>query len=130
MVWPFGCVCQAVRAPGVKWTLLAETRRAGRRRDRVYVHLSREPVTRPGCGRGRVPRDLHVVPPLSARHELERRGAGLWGDDAVDDGVGVAAVLRAVRGVQLVDVVVGLDEADVLVDAAGSNASFVPCLCA
>ena len=26
IVWPFGCVCQAVRAPGVKWTLLAFTR--------------------------------------------------------------------------------------------------------
>src|SRR5438105_3103926 len=26
MVWPFGCVCHAVRAPGVKWTLLALTR--------------------------------------------------------------------------------------------------------
>jgi hypothetical protein len=26
IVWPFGCVCQAVRAPGVKWTLLALTR--------------------------------------------------------------------------------------------------------
>src|SRR5258708_32007168 len=23
--WPFGCVCQWVRAPGVKWTLLALT---------------------------------------------------------------------------------------------------------
>src|SRR5437899_2419454 len=23
MVWPFGCVCHAVRAPGVKWTALA-----------------------------------------------------------------------------------------------------------
>jgi hypothetical protein len=23
IVWPFGCVCQAVRAPGVKCTLLA-----------------------------------------------------------------------------------------------------------
>src|SRR4051812_35611008 len=23
MVWPFGCVCHAVRALGVKWTLLA-----------------------------------------------------------------------------------------------------------
>src|SRR6266404_784687 len=23
MVWPLGCVCHAVRAPGVKWTLLA-----------------------------------------------------------------------------------------------------------
>src|SRR5213594_3472993 len=28
MVWPFGCVCQAVRAPGLKWTLLALTRDA------------------------------------------------------------------------------------------------------
>jgi hypothetical protein len=23
IVWPFGWVCHAVRAPGVKWTLLA-----------------------------------------------------------------------------------------------------------
>jgi hypothetical protein len=23
IVWPCGCVCQAVRAPGVKWTLAA-----------------------------------------------------------------------------------------------------------
>ena len=28
MVWPLGCVCQAVRAPGVKWTLLALRRDA------------------------------------------------------------------------------------------------------
>ena len=28
IVWPFGCVCHAVRAPGVKWTLLALTREA------------------------------------------------------------------------------------------------------
>jgi hypothetical protein len=28
IVWPFGCVCQAVRAPGVKWTLLALRREA------------------------------------------------------------------------------------------------------
>ena len=26
IVWPFGCVCQAVRAPGVKWTLPAKSR--------------------------------------------------------------------------------------------------------
>src|SRR5690348_17114959 len=26
MVWPLGCVCHAVRAPGVKWTLLADRR--------------------------------------------------------------------------------------------------------
>src|SRR4029077_18504171 len=26
MVWPFGCVCHAVRAPGVKWTVLAVRR--------------------------------------------------------------------------------------------------------
>jgi hypothetical protein len=25
-VWPFGWVCQAVRAPGVKWTLAAASR--------------------------------------------------------------------------------------------------------
>jgi hypothetical protein len=28
MVCPFGCVCHAVRAPGVKWTLLAFSREA------------------------------------------------------------------------------------------------------
>ena len=28
MVWPFGCVCHAVRAPGVKWTRLALRREA------------------------------------------------------------------------------------------------------
>src|SRR5215207_8717185 len=28
IVWPFGCVCQAVRAPGVQWTLLALSREA------------------------------------------------------------------------------------------------------
>ena len=28
MVWPLGWVCQAVRAPGVKWTLLALRREA------------------------------------------------------------------------------------------------------
>src|SRR5436190_867987 len=28
MVWPLGCVCQAVRAPGVKWKLLALIREA------------------------------------------------------------------------------------------------------
>src|SRR5690348_13665017 len=28
MVWPFGCVCHAVRAPGVKWTALALMRNA------------------------------------------------------------------------------------------------------
>jgi hypothetical protein len=26
IVWPFGCVCHAVLAPGVKWTLLADSR--------------------------------------------------------------------------------------------------------
>src|SRR3981081_2884130 len=26
IVWPLGCVCHAVRAPGVKWTLLAVNR--------------------------------------------------------------------------------------------------------
>ncbi|HEX5499909.1 MAG TPA: hypothetical protein VFX03_11800 [Thermomicrobiales bacterium] len=28
IVWPLGCACQAVRAPGVKWTLLADRRDA------------------------------------------------------------------------------------------------------
>ena len=29
MFWPKGCVCHAVRAPGVKWTLAAPTREGG-----------------------------------------------------------------------------------------------------
>ena len=73
----------------------------------------------------RVSRDLHVCPCL-ARYELKRRGLRLRADDAADDAFGVAAVLRAVRGVNLVLYVVRLDEKNVLVDTAGSDVSKQP----
>src|SRR6267143_294567 len=52
MVWPFGCVCHAVRAPGVKWTLLALTREApfGAAKGSTYtapVNHSLEPLVVP-----------------------------------------------------------------------------------
>jgi hypothetical protein len=50
----------------------------------------------------------------------------LRADDAADDAFGVSPVLRAVRGVQLVVDVVGLDEENILVDSAGLNVGFVP----
>jgi hypothetical protein len=49
----------------------------------------------------------------------------LGADDAADDALGVAAVLRAVRGIELVVDLVGLDEKNVLVDAPGLDVGFV-----
>jgi hypothetical protein len=54
----------------------------------------------------------------------------LRADDGVDDVCGVAAVLGAVGGVDLVVKVVGLDQAHVLVDAAGLDVAFVAHLAA
>src|SRR5262249_39554907 len=66
------------------------------------------------------------MPGLRARHELERRGPCPGGQDAADDAHGIAAVLGAVRGVDLVvGVVVGVHERDVLVDAASPYAALV-----
>jgi hypothetical protein len=59
------------------------------------------------------------------RHELERRGSRLGADDGVDDAGGVAAVLGAVGGVDLVVHVVRLDEENVFLDAAGPDPTFV-----
>ena len=59
IVWPFGCVCQAVRAPGVKWTLLALTREApDGAATGVDVDGAGEPIAR---GRGSVSRLLLVI---------------------------------------------------------------------
>src|SRR3989442_2385535 len=63
--------------------------------------------------------------PFRARHELERCGTRLRADDVVDDAGGVAVVLGAVRGVDLVVLLHGLDEENVLVDAAGPDVAFL-----
>src|SRR5512132_1240470 len=60
--------------------------------------------------------------------EPEGGGARLWADDGVDDGGGVAAVLGAVGGVDLLVQVVDLDQVHVFVDAAGLDVGFVACL--
>ena len=67
IVCPFGCVCHAVRAPGVKWTLLALTREPSD--GAATVSMKTAPVNQslgPACGVGPVPRDLHDVPPREA----------------------------------------------------------------
>ena len=52
IVWPFGWVCQAVRAPGVKWTLLAVHARAAH--GAATASTKTEPVNQsPGHGRCR-----------------------------------------------------------------------------
>jgi hypothetical protein len=66
------------------------------------------------------------VSSCSALHEPERRGARLRADDAADDALGRSAVLRAVRGVELVVDVFRLDEENVFVDTAGLKVGFVP----
>src|SRR5215218_1042010 len=58
-------------------------------------------------------------------HEPEGRGSRLWADDGVDDAGGVAAVLGAVGGVDLLVQVIDLDQAHVFVDAAGLDVAFV-----
>jgi hypothetical protein len=56
----------------------------------------------------------------SAGYEFDRGGSCPGVHDAADDPFAVAAVLVAVGGVDLVvEVGVGVDEGDVLVDAAG-----------
>jgi MFS family permease len=89
-----------------------------------------------GCAsatlRGSWPRQPRRLRPDNrlARHELECRGSRFLARDVVDDAGGVAAVLRAVFGVDFVVDVVRLDEKNVFVDAAGANVSFVSHLCA
>src|SRR5437763_8435296 len=64
-----------------------------------------------------------------SRHELDRRGSRLRTDDASDDACGVAAVLGAVGGVDLViEIGGGVYEDDVFLDAAGADVTFVPVL--
>src|SRR5215217_7765590 len=58
MVWPKGWVCQAVRAPGVKWTLAAASREGG---DGVAtVSMWTAPVNQ-SLGPGFVSRELRVI---------------------------------------------------------------------
>ena len=57
-----------------------------------------------------------------ARHEFDRRGSRLGAHDVADGACGVAAVLGAVRGVDLVvDVVDCVHEGDVFLDAGGPD---------
>ena len=58
MVWPSGWVCQAVRAPGVKWTMAAPTRDGGV--GFAIVSMNTLPVNQ-SSGPGRVSRELRVI---------------------------------------------------------------------
>src|SRR2546430_5109251 len=61
-----------------------------------------------------------------ARHKFDYRGSCLRAHDASDDACGVAAVLCAGRGVDLVvEVGVGVHEGDVFVDAASPDVAFL-----
>jgi hypothetical protein len=62
---------------------------------------------------------------LLTREEFERRGPRVGGDQGVDVGRAVAAVLGAIESIDpVVDAGVGLlGEGDVLVDAAGADAA-------
>jgi len=61
-----------------------------------------------------------------ARHEPDRRRSRLRAHDSANDVCCVAAVLGAVRDVDLVlEIVAGIGEGDVLGDAAGLDAAFV-----
>ena len=63
-----------------------------------------------------------------AWHEIERRLSRLWREVAVDDVRGVAAVLRAVGGIDRVVQVICLDQVHIFVDASGINMRFVAVL--
>src|SRR4051794_14859672 len=82
MFWPKGWVCQAVRAPGVKWTLAAPTREGAV--GVAIVSMKTEPVNQ-SAGPGLVSRLFLVIcmllsliwvrPKLSgsrAHHDLQR----------------------------------------------------------
>src|SRR5438270_14070857 len=70
-----------------------------------------------------------VVTGLRARYEFDRRGPRLRGKHAVEDVPGVAPVFGPIRSVDfVVDVVVGVCERDVFLDAAGLDPTFVPFL--
>src|SRR5712692_128339 len=64
-----------------------------------------------------------------ARHEFDRRGSRLRSQHAIEDVSSVSAVFGPVGSVDfVVDVVSGVDECDVLLNAAGSYSTFVPLL--
>src|SRR5689334_11003792 len=89
----------------------------------------------PAAPRGKVYRpnpkksSANALGACCARHEFERRRSRLSAHHGADVGCGVAAVLGAVRGIDLVaDVVVCLHnirEGDVFLDAAGPDATLV-----
>ena len=60
------------------------------------------------------------------QHQFECRGSRFTGQHAVKDASGVPAVLGPVGGIDFVlDVLVGVDECDVLLNATGPNTSLV-----
>jgi hypothetical protein len=64
-----------------------------------------------------------------ARYELDRRGPRLWSQHAVEDASGVPAVFGPIGTIDLiVDVVIGVDEGDVLLNTAGPYPTLVPLL--
>src|SRR5258708_8610509 len=74
-------------------------------------------------------RGLFELGARGSRHHLDCRGPRLRGQHAVQDPPGIAAVLGPIGGVDLVvDVVVGVDERDVLLNAGGSYPTLVPLL--
>src|ERR1700730_3519278 len=77
------------------------------------------------------PSDERWAVALRARawHELEGRRSRLWSQHAVEDASGVSAVLRPVSSIDLVvDVMVGVDECDVLLNTGGLYPTFMPLL--
>ena len=74
IVWPFGCVCQAVRAPGVKWTL-ARARRAKRPDGSATASRKTEPVNH-SVGPGWVSRLFLVICIASPLHDEFRLQSG------------------------------------------------------
>src|SRR6478609_6976562 len=116
MVWPLGCVCHAVRAPGVKWTLLADRREAAD--GAATASMKTMPVNH-SLGPGAVSIEFlvicisfslavdsthraltsgKVVEPRTrlTRRQFERRGSCLRGQGGIDNTCRVAAILRAV----------------------------------
>src|SRR5918992_1219493 len=64
MVWPLGCVCHAVRAPGVKWTLAADSREGS---DGVAIASMKTAPVNQSLGPGVVSREFLVIRmPLSS----------------------------------------------------------------
>src|SRR6476620_4363496 len=101
---------------------------SSRRPGRPRVHRSSLLKFADRSGSGAAVRILSVESPSGARNEFQRCGSRFRGKDGVDDAGGVTAVFGAVGGVDLVVDVVRFEEENVLLDATGMDACFVPVL--